>query len=28
VQDRPHLETIMNRIRRTKGVFSVRRSDD
>ncbi|MFH0762131.1 MAG: RelA/SpoT family protein [Bacteroidota bacterium] len=28
VQDRPHLETIMNRIRRTKGVLSVRRSDE
>jgi GTP diphosphokinase / guanosine-3',5'-bis(diphosphate) 3'-diphosphatase len=28
VQDRPHLETIMNRIRRTKGILSVRRSDE
>ncbi|MFA6126841.1 MAG: RelA/SpoT family protein [Bacteroidales bacterium] len=28
VQDRAHLETIMNRIRRTKGVLSVRRSDE
>ncbi len=28
VQDRPHLETIMNRIKRTKGVLSVRRSDE
>ncbi|MCX6224031.1 MAG: hypothetical protein NTV01_04685 [Bacteroidia bacterium] len=28
VQDRPHLETIMNRIKRTKGVISVRRSDE
>jgi GTP pyrophosphokinase len=27
VQDRPHLDTIMNRIRRSKGVISVRRSD-
>ena len=28
VQDRPHLETIMNRIKRTKGVLSVRRTDE
>ncbi len=28
VQDRPHLETIMNRIRRTRGVISVYRTDD
>jgi GTP pyrophosphokinase len=28
VQDRPHLETIMNRIKKTKGVISVRRSDE
>ncbi|MFA5815044.1 MAG: RelA/SpoT family protein [Bacteroidales bacterium] len=28
VQDRPHLETIMNRIKRTKGVLSVRRSNE
>jgi len=28
VQDRPHLETIMNRINRTKGIISVRRSDE
>jgi GTP diphosphokinase / guanosine-3',5'-bis(diphosphate) 3'-diphosphatase len=28
VQDRPHLETIMNRIKRTKGVLTVRRSDE
>ncbi|MDD4645982.1 MAG: RelA/SpoT family protein [Bacteroidales bacterium] len=28
VQVRPHLETIMNRIRRTKGVLSIRRSDE
>jgi guanosine-3',5'-bis(diphosphate) 3'-pyrophosphohydrolase len=28
VQDRPHLETIINRIKRTKGVLSVRRSDE
>jgi len=28
VQDRSHLETIMNRIRRTRGIISVHRSDD
>lgn len=28
VQDRPHLETIINRIKRTKGIISVRRSDE
>ncbi len=28
VQDRPHLETIMNRIRRSRGIISVYRSDD
>ncbi len=28
VQDRPHLETVMNRIKRTKGVIEVRRSDE
>ena len=28
VQDRPHLETIMNRLKRTKGIQTVRRSDE
>lgn len=28
VQDRVHLESVMNRIKRTKGVLSVRRSDE
>ncbi len=28
VQDRPHLEIIMNRIRKIKGIISIRRSDD
>jgi GTP pyrophosphokinase len=28
VQDRPHLETIINRIKRTKGILSVRRTDE
>jgi GTP diphosphokinase / guanosine-3',5'-bis(diphosphate) 3'-diphosphatase len=28
VQDRPHLETIINRIKKTKGIISVRRTDE
>jgi GTP diphosphokinase / guanosine-3',5'-bis(diphosphate) 3'-diphosphatase len=28
VQDRPHLETIINRIKKTKGILSVRRTDE